>query len=114
MRMNVATLSPNQKKGRHNLGGTMLLETLCFFSVPQMGLTSTTTPSNLSRAKQERMKKVATTFKWAPIQIPSHAPTLEPQNWSKTNIISRGRCAGGSLSSCTWGCKIHISANIGK
>lgn len=60
-----------------------------FFFVPQMGLTGTTTiPSNFSRAKQERMK-VAHYIQMGPPRIPSHAPTLEPQNWSKVNIISR-------------------------
>jgi hypothetical protein len=55
-----------------------------------MGLTGTTPtiPSNFSGAKQERMK-VAPTFKWAPHKSHHMAPTLEPQNWSKVNIIAR-------------------------
>jgi hypothetical protein len=67
----------------------MLLETFCFFFVPQMGLTGTTTyPFKLQQGKT-RENEGCHYIQMGPPRIPSHAPTLEPQNWSKVNIISR-------------------------
>jgi hypothetical protein len=66
-----------KKNGGHNLRGTMLLETFCFFFVPQMGLTGTTYyPFKLQQGKTRENEGCHY------IQMGPHKSHHMPQLWS--------------------------------